>query len=67
MFKKVWDELVEDLNDLDDELLDRLSFEIFCIQMERVLKGQEENVLAEHPQNKEAVILPFKRSEGDET
>lgn len=64
MFKKVWDDLVNDLHKLDDSMLDRLSFEIFCIQMERVLKEQE----AEEPaQNKEAVILPFKRSVEDET
>lgn len=63
MFKKVWDELVNDLHKLDDNMLDRLSFEIFCIQMERVLKEQE----AKEPvQNKEAVVLPFKRSVEDE-
>lgn len=63
MFKKVWDELVNDLHKLDDSMLDRLSFEIFCIQMERVLKEQEAK---EPAQNKEAVILPFKRSVEDE-
>lgn len=63
MFKKVWDELVNDLHKLDDSMLDRLSFEIFCIQMERVLKEQEAEDTA---QDKEAVILPFKRSVEDE-
>jgi len=59
MFKKVWNELVEDLNNLDDELLDRLSFEIFCIQMERVLKEQGEDGHQEDGGN----ILQFKRKE----
>lgn len=58
-----WEELSKQLEQFDDEILDRLSFEIFCIQMERVLKENEDEASKEPVEKKEAVILPFKRSE----
>lgn len=56
-----WKELVAVLEGLDDVLLDKLDFEIFAIQMERVLK--EEALVFKHNPEAGSNVLPFRRNE----
>ena len=55
-----WEELVQQLHQLDDNILDKLDFEIFAIQMERALK--EGTLAFDHDPASDSNVLPFRRN-----
>lgn len=57
-----WEELVQQLHQLDDDILDKLDFEIFAIQMERVML--KEALAFKHDPASDSNVLPFRRNEG---
>lgn len=58
-----WDELVQQLRQLDDDILDKLDFEIFAIQMEREM--MEIALSFKHNPEAGSNVLPFRRNKGD--
>lgn len=56
-----WEELVQQLRQLDDDILDKLDFEIFAIQMERLMT--EKALAFKHDPASDSNVLPFRRNE----
>lgn len=55
-----WKELVQQLHQLDDDILDKLDFEIFAIQMEREMMKM--TLAFNHDPALGSNVLPFRRN-----
>lgn len=55
-----WEELVQQLHQLDDDILDKLDFEIFAIQMEREMMKMA--LAFKHDPASGGNVLPFRRN-----
>lgn len=58
-----WKELVQQLHQLDDDILDKLDFEIFAIQMEREMMKMA--LAFKHDPVSDSNVLPFRRNKDD--